>query len=141
MGQNKNYNVCKHFGGKTGITLQLASPSLVNNLAAEGSLNIPGIPNHVVVSKGKQIEIKHTFKLIIRGVPTSKYQGIDNMIISWLADNFNDADGNPTFAGSCTPENNIDSESFIFHMTSGRIHLRFSANRLRHPSRKLFLNS
>ena len=39
------------------------------------------------------------------------------MIISWLADNFNDADGNSTYAGSCTPDNEIDSKSFVFHMT------------------------
>jgi len=30
----KKYNVCKHFGGKTGITLQLASPQLVDKLTA-----------------------------------------------------------------------------------------------------------
>jgi hypothetical protein len=40
------------------------------------------------------------------------------MIISWLTDNFNDADGNPMFAGSRTPDNDTDSESFIFHMTT-----------------------
>jgi hypothetical protein len=114
----KKYNVCKHFGGKTGITLQLASPHLVDKLAAEGSLHISGIPNRVPVVKGKQIEIKHAFELIIRGVPTSKYQGIDNMIVTWLIDNFNDSDGNPTYAGSRVPDNNLDSESFIFHMTT-----------------------
>ena len=63
--KTKKYNVCKHSGGKTGITLQLASPSLVDKLTAEGSLNIPGFPNQVPVSKGKQIEIKHAFELII----------------------------------------------------------------------------
>ena len=54
--ETKKYNVCKHFSGKTGITLQLASPSLVDKLTTEGSLNIPGFPNRVPVSKGKQIE-------------------------------------------------------------------------------------
>lgn len=101
-----------------GITLQLASPHVVDKLAAEGSLQIPGIPNHLPVFKGKQIEINHMFELIIRGVPMSKYQGVDNMIITWLIDNFNDAEGNPTYAGSRNPDDNIDSESFIFHMTT-----------------------
>jgi hypothetical protein len=114
----KKYNVCKHFGGKTGITLQLASPQLVDKLTAEGTIHIPGIPNRVPVTKGKQIEIQHAFELIIRGVPTTKYQGIDNMIVSWLIDNFNDSDGNPTYAGSRAPDNDLDSQSFIFHMTT-----------------------
>ena len=64
--ENKKYHVCKHFGGKTGITLQLASPALVNRLAEERSLRIPGISNPVSVVKGKQIEIEHAFELIIR---------------------------------------------------------------------------
>ena len=40
------------------------------------------------------------------------------MIVTWLIDNFDDPDGNPTFAGSRNPNNDIDSESFIFHMTT-----------------------
>ena len=116
--EKKRYHVCKHFGGKTGITLHMASPRLVDQLAREGSLVIPGIPNRVSMLKGKQIEIWHAFELIIRGLPTSKYQGIDNMIISWLRKNFNNSDGNSTYVGSHYPDNDPDSKSFIFHMAT-----------------------
>ena len=117
--EKKWYHVCKHFGGKTGITLRMASPRLVDQLAREGNLVIPGIPSRVSVLKGKQIEIRHVFELIICGLLTSKYQGIDNMIISWLRKNFNNSDGNSTYVGFCYPDN--DPEPRILYIPHGHV--------------------
>ena len=118
MGGQKVIQHVQALWWKICITLQLESPHMVDKLAAEGSLHIPGIPNHLPVFKGKQIKIKHMFELIIHSMPTSKYQGVDNMIVTWLINNFNDVNGNPTYTSSHNPDNNIDSKSFFFHMTT-----------------------
>jgi hypothetical protein len=111
----KGYLVLGAYKNKGGVIINLANPRHVDEIINRGTISIKGITFPLRAVRVRQIEIQNPFELVITGAPLTEYEGLDNLILTWLQDNFQN-EGQPTVAGLRSPTNEPDI--IVFHMTT-----------------------
>jgi len=111
----KGYLVLSAYKNKGGVIINLVNPCHVNEIIDRGTVSIKDItfPLHAICVC--QIKIQNPFELVITGMLLTEYEGLDNLILTWLQDNFQNK-GQPTVTGLHSPTN--EPNIIVFHMTT-----------------------